>query len=219
MADDDDTGQDDGEPEGDAWTAATVTDEHACPECGRTFKTPGALGLHRKAVHGVESGRDRGERNKGKRGKRDGSPRRTDQSGRERQSRRARQVRETLEELTTFSDELRGRNDDVPAQQLADVIRRDASKIADSLAWVAERLTPVGLLIDRTMGHGGIITIARGFTGVIGHGLRSWRQLLARRQSELNVEREAIYLGDDEPEFEPEPVGDAPAFDGTADGS
>jgi hypothetical protein len=33
--------------------AATVAAELSCPECGRTFTRPAALGAHRKAAHGI----------------------------------------------------------------------------------------------------------------------------------------------------------------------
>lgn len=47
--------------------ARTQPDQGAliCPECGRTFERPAALGAHRRAAHGVAgtSGRSRSSRN------------------------------------------------------------------------------------------------------------------------------------------------------------
>lgn len=34
-------------------TESSQSDEFACPECGKTFKSPAGLGAHRSRVHGV----------------------------------------------------------------------------------------------------------------------------------------------------------------------
>jgi hypothetical protein len=159
--------------------------EHLCPECGKPFKSAAGLGTHRLHTHGVESPRTKPDVDGApkRRGRPKGSSR-----GSVRRERREQAVKETLLELAQFSDEMQGRGQ-AAAETLAEVIKRDAGKIAISLSWVGEKLTPVGFLIDRTMGHGGVITIARGFNGVIMHAVRSWRELLQRRAAEAEFEQ------------------------------
>ena len=155
---------------------------YVCPECGEGFRLAMRLGLHRKREHGVEgqSKSSRQEREQRRRGglksgkpRAEGSPRRPSESS---QQRRARAIRETLLEFVEFTDEARGRSE-VPPRDLADVIRRDASKLANSLAWAAERFNPLAWAIDQLAGHGGVITFVRGFMGVgtwlVGHWRRS----------------------------------------------
>lgn len=195
---DDDTG--DGGT-GDAWSNAQVIEGqgHECPECGESFKSLPGLATHRKLKHGVESARGRGERS---RGSRDRSPRRSSgDGGEQRVQRRQRQVRETLEEFTELARELRGDTGEQPGS-LAEVIRRDADKIATSLSWVAEKFTPIGFAIDKLTGHGGILTVARGFNGVIVHGLRSWRVMLARRAEAEQLAQMGLYPTGEEPDLD-----------------
>lgn len=178
----DDDADDDAAARGDGWENATVVDEPVvdsegrlvCDECQKTFKNRRSLNEHKREYHRKDG---RQPRTHG-RGSSEGSPRRGTPKSGNRQERRARQVRETLQELTAFSDELRGRSTE-PAVDLADVIRRDAVRIAESISWVAERFNPLGTLIDWTTGHGGVITIARGFSGVGRWVTRRWRTMIA----------------------------------------
>ncbi len=155
-----------------------------CEVCGREFESKFQLGTHRwnshklRTVKAPPSGRGPG-RPKGSSSR----PRRaaaTDDSESARQARRRKAVRETLLELTTFTDELRGRGEGEVAD-LADVIRRDADKLASSVAWIEERFTPLGRVIDLAFGHGGVITVGRGFMGVGSWVLGRWRTLLTER--------------------------------------
>jgi hypothetical protein len=47
---------------------ATAALELTCPECGRTFTRPAALGAHRKAAHGIAGAKSTAKR--GRRGRR-----------------------------------------------------------------------------------------------------------------------------------------------------
>ena len=169
--------------------------EHNCPECGESFQTASGMATHRSIKHGVTGS---SETTKRRRSGGDGSPKRPGRPRGGRRERREQAVRETLQELAQFSEEMQGRGT-ASAETLAEVIKRDAPKIAVSLSWVGEKLTPVGFLIDRTMGHGGVITIARGFNGVIMHAVRQWRELLHRRaeQAELDLLNEQLNVDPD----------------------
>jgi hypothetical protein len=173
---------DERQTEAEALAAAGATKDeagsgHVCPECGEEFSSPMRLGLHRYQKHGIR-GRDAQRKAAG-----GGSRRSTSASrpGESRQAKRRRAVRETLLELTDFTDELRGRGRTEPVD-LADVIRRDADKIADALAHAAERFNPLAFAIDKLAGHGGVITFARGFLGLGTWLARKWRQGLAARE-------------------------------------
>jgi hypothetical protein len=177
----------------------------SCPECGKPFTSPMQLGAHRSQAHGVKGGSRAAAKRRGElppeeerrgpgRPRKDGSPARPRHGGGSRQERRRKAVQDTLIELVSFTDEARGR-DTGPPVDLADVIRRDAAKIANSVAWLAERFNPLGRVIDLGFGHGGVITIARGFLGVGTWTLGHWRQLLEQRSAvdptELTAEQVA----------------------------
>jgi hypothetical protein len=84
---------------------------------------------------------------------------------------------------------------------LADILRGDADRIAGSLAWTAERFSPLGRLIDAALGHGGIVTIAQGFLGVgrwmIGRARLRASQLQAAADKQRLAEAGAGEYGDD----------------------
>ena len=155
---------------------------HVCPECGETFKLAMTMGAHRAKVHGVPGsskttkytrrGRPPGSRNK----ERTSSPHES----------RRKAIRETLIEFVDFADELGGRSDQKP-KDIRDVIRRDADKLGDSIAYLADRFNPLGLVVDATMGHGGVISMARGFMGVGTWIVAHWQQLLRSRKPEVAV--------------------------------
>lgn len=200
------------EPEPDPWEGASVVEGERdtpaaddggveCPECGARLKNRKSLGGHMRDVHKIKGGI--GGRGPG-RPRKDGNPSRPPSGNR--QERRRRLVQETLIELSEFTDELRGRSE-LPAVDLSDLIRRDAAKIANSVAWVAERFNPLGTLIDLTTGHGGAITIMRGFTGVGGWVLRRWRTLLSERERE-QAQPGALYADQLGPEGEGLPTVD-----------
>lgn len=177
MAEDD--GRDD-EPNEDAG----ANDELVCPECEAagnhvTFASPLNLGAHRRMAHGVAG--------KG-RGKSGGSKRRTSTSTNppkgSRVERRRKAVAETLRELVEFRDAARGDAFAGEPEHLADVIRRDADRIAQAVAWIAERVNPLGHGIDLLLGHGGPVTVLRGFLGVGTWTLQHWRKMIADRNAE-----------------------------------
>lgn len=183
---DDDAADDVAEPDGDEAAGGDLD----CPECGKTFASKLALGAHRAQAHGVRGSSQRSkrrQRNAAGDGERRpvGRPRKTAAADAEpaRQARRRKAVRETLTEIVSFTDEARGRGDDTGGGDLADVIRRDADKIANSIAWLAERFNPMGRLIDLAFGHGGIVTVGRGFLGVGTWTLSHWRQLIRERET------------------------------------
>lgn len=161
---------------------------YACPEpgCEKTFSSKLALGGHRATMHGYRSStRHKGKSGRGPgRPRKDGSPARPRETGAESKSqeRRRKVVRETLIEVATFQDQLAGLETGDPSR-LADVIKRDADKIANSVAWIAERFNPLGRGIDLLLGHGGPVTILRGFMGLGRFTLARW-QAAARRQQE-----------------------------------
>lgn len=161
------------------------SDELVCPDCDAgPFTSKLSLGAHRYHKHGVKgtaghkksSGRPRGRppgsKNRGEAGASEGES--------ARQARRRKAVRDTLVEFVSFMDEARGRSD-APAADLSDVIRRDADKIANSVAWIAERFLSLGRMIDLLLGHGGPLTVARGFLGVGTWTLAHWRETLRHR--------------------------------------
>lgn len=190
-----------GEAEPGAAPAPDSARPYACPGCEKTYTSQGGLRAHliSHPSHGqMPSFRKERKEQKGKSG--DASPRRGRVAGAaagSRQERRRKAVRETIEELTDLTIEVRRGSGQEP-DNLADVLRRDADKIATSLSWIAERVNPLGRFIDLAMGHGGAFTIARGFNGVGIWFLRTWRQALARRaEADAAAHEQAFYLGDE----------------------
>lgn len=184
----------DREEETDASAGDSEADSLVCPDCGETLSSKMLLGAHRFHKHGIRGSSGKAKKRRGESsGRGPGRPRTTAAAGDDgetaRQKRRRRAVKETLVELTSFTDELRGRGL-APAEDLADVIRRDADKIANSVAWIAERFNPLGRMIDLGFGHGGLVTVGRGFMGVGTWLLRSWRGMLQERAAggELTAE-------------------------------
>lgn len=181
---------------------------HACPECGQEFATPLLLGAHRRFKHGVtgSSKRARRERESRARGE-NPRPSQSRSRGETRQARRAKAIHETLTEFLQFRAEVRGEETATP-ELLADVIRRDSKKIADALAWAAERVNPLGRLVDVLAGHGGPVTFLRGFLGVAGWTVRKWRQGLAERELQEQIPQDGY---PDTPQGDPVPGMDLDA--------
>lgn len=153
---------------------------HECPECGRSFSTAMGLGLHRSREHGVKGINRRRKESGG----RDRAPRRT----RETHSRsdRSRLVSESITELV---DLFQRRGDNVAAMSVADVLRRDADKIGDALASLAERqlFSALGPVIDTLFGAGGPLS----FITALGP---TFRKLLAGRPPRRHVDDELAQL-------------------------
>lgn len=154
--------------------AARESKEFVCdePDCGRSFKTKMGLGYHKRKAHNI-LGEDakRADRPKASTGSRGGS-----------QSSRKRKVKETLDELADTIDDLSGRRTSEEPLTFPEMLRSYGDGIAGSLAWTAERVTPLGLVIDRMLGHGGIVTIAQGFLRPGRWLLVRWRGWAASRQ-------------------------------------
>lgn len=162
--------------------------QHVCPECGETFGSPMHLGLHRFRSHGVRN-------TKGEQGTGESRPRRGRPPGSRTASahdRRRKQVRETLQEIVGFRDELRGTSTAEPSD-LADVIRRDADKIAEMVACWCDILNPLGKVVDRFM-HGVVIATVRGLAGIATQMVKRMRESAEQREQEQTM---AGILGED----------------------
>lgn len=147
------TGTDDGDRDGDGLS---------CPECGKTFSSKLLLGSHRFREHGVRgSSKSADKRRRGTAGKRRRSSSSTppDRSAR---SKRARMVAETATEL---ADLFEGSTANVDSLTIAGVIRRDADRMGDTLAALAERslFGWLGPVIDNLFGAGGPLSFLRAF--------------------------------------------------------
>lgn len=175
---------------GDPSDPADATETHACPECGDEFQSKVRLGIHRRSAHGVIGGRA-GRKQRAA----DASPEREPKDDRGRQGRRKREVAGTLRELADLAADFRGRDggSDLP-EHLADLIRRDADPIATSIAAIAEKLTPLGTIVDWTCGRGGLLTIATGFSGLLRWLLRSGRNRNAQsaEQQQMQIQYDAL---------------------------
>lgn len=155
----------------DPGAGASDSDGVECPDCGLTFDNKIKLGIHRAKEHGIEG------INKRKRGRssgdRDAAPERPHRPSPQTKTKRARLVSETLVEL---ADLLERRGDNVDALTVAGVIRRDADKIGNALAGLAERrmFAPFGPIIDALFGDGGPLS----FITALGP---TFRKLIAAR--------------------------------------
>lgn len=159
-------------------TPAATPGAKVCPECGREFTGKTAallLGVHRKNEHGIAGQKKQRSGRPPGRPRRDGAP-----AGRPGPTptleRRRRDVAQTIRELLELRDTARGEEPDEAYQEtLADVIRRDADRIAFSIARLADWFAPVGVAIDRLCGSKGVLTVATGLSGIIRHGIRQAR--------------------------------------------
>lgn len=167
----------DDEPEVDVDETPPAGKEFVCdePDCGRSFKTKMGLGYHKRKAHNIvgEDTAKRADRQKASSSSRGGS-----------QGSRKRKVKETLDELADTIDDLSGRRQEGEPLTFPEMLRSYGDGIAGSLAWTAERVTPLGLVIDRTLGHGGLVTIAQGFLRPGRWLLVRWRGWAASRQQE-----------------------------------
>lgn len=155
--------------------------EHFCPECGEGFDSKPKLGLHRFRKHGIRGSSESSQR---RRGTTDKAPRRkTVPAGG--QPRRSKLVAATLRELADMSDGIRGRFGDDDAT-IADTIRRDADKMGEALAALAERLGVLGLLIDTLFGAGGPLGLFMAFGPTLRKTMGAGRaHREARQQAQL----------------------------------
>ena len=159
---------------------------YECPECGERFRLAMQLGLHRRRAHGVEGSSGKGKSKSG--------TTRTRQPKQSAHTRRRQQIRETLLEVVSFRDEMRGIATEEPVE-LADVIRRDADKIAEMVACWADQLNPLGAVVDRLM-HGTVIATIRGMSGLAKWFVRTMRE---ERQPDMPEFGEEVASGDGEP--------------------
>lgn len=174
-----------------------------CAGCGADFKTRPNLTRHkRENGHGSSTGATRPRRTD------DASPSR--ERGRPpkvgRQSRREQAIRETIEEAVQLAKVARG-GPQIDVASLVDVLDRDKARLAVSISWLAEKFNPLGKLIDWTMGHGGVLTIVRGFSGVGSWTLGKWRTMLVEREQQVD---EPLFV-EDLPVEPVEPVEPGPA--------
>lgn len=163
---------------------------HVCPECGAEYKLAMHLGLHRRREHGVQGS-----------AKQSSPKRKRTSSGGGRdstQTRRRKAISETLLELVTFSDDLRGQSV-IDTSSLADVIRRDADRIADAIAAWAEKAPPVGALID-IIAHGLVVKTFRGFQGLARLAVN--RSRLRKQQQAEQDGWENVGLTEEQAEYE-----------------
>lgn len=99
--------------------------------------------------------------------------------------RRKRLVKETIDDFASFAATLKGDDTSDPGN-LPAIIRSNAEDLAFGIAAIAERLTPLGMLIDRVCGRGGILSIARSFSSI-----GKWIVYRIR----TNKARRAAYIG------------------------
>ena len=99
-----------------------------------------------------------------KEGKVDKAPRRgnTSTANERKRAERKRQAKATLEELANLMDAAQGRGD-APAESLADIVRRDAEAMAETIANMAARFTPAAFLVDKVFGAGGPLSMLVSF--------------------------------------------------------
>lgn len=160
--------------------------QHECPECSRGFASKATLGFHRWRVHGV-AGSSRKSKEAGSAGGSEGKPER--RPARPSKGRRAQLVSETMRELADLADSLRGRAES-DGLTIAGTIRRDADRMGDALAGLAERsmFGFVGLLIDALFGAGGPLSLVTAF----GPTARKTMEARPRRVGDLD-DRQAEY--------------------------
>lgn len=158
--------------------------EHFCPECGDGFDSKAKLGLHRFRKHGVRGSSDSSKR---RRGGTDKTPARKQQPKAAGRPQRARLVETGLKEFADMADGLRGRFalDDL---SIADTIRRDADKMGEALASLAERFGFLGLLIDVVFGPAGPLGLFVAFGPTLRKTVASGRdRRSARDEARLNA--------------------------------
>lgn len=157
--------------------------QHECPECGEGFASKSRLGFHRWKEHGVAGARRRsGKGAGGDEGKPDRRPSRPSKT------RRAQLVSETARELADWIDSLAGRAEP-DSLTIADTIRRDADRMGDALAGLAERslFGFLGLIIDALFGAGGPLSLVTAF------GPTARKTMAARPRHEDLDDRQAEY--------------------------
>jgi hypothetical protein len=98
-----------------------------------------------------------------------------------RKGRRKQQAQETIEELVELVDELRGRGSSSVNDDLADIARRDAGKMAEWMASFAERFAPFGFVLDNFLGAGGPLSAFRAFGPFVRKLLQSMREIRRER--------------------------------------
>jgi hypothetical protein len=163
--------------------------EHLCPECGQGYATKATLGFHRWKVHGVRGS----SRKQKKGGGGEGEPRRQREGVSK--SRRAQLVSETMRELADLADSLRGRAQ-VDAATIADTIRRDADRMGDALAGLAERsiFGFLGPIIDALFGAGGPLSLVTAFGPTVRKTMAAHPRREGGDLAALQAEYERLYV-------------------------
>ena len=100
-------------------------------------------------------------------------------------SKRKQQARETILELVELADGIRGRGNGQP-EDLADIARRDADRMADAIAAVSVRVPPFGMILDRVLGAGGPLSILLAFGPFVRKLLERMRQIKQERDRVAN---------------------------------
>jgi hypothetical protein len=164
-----------------------------CPECGQGFATKATLGYHRWREHGVRGSSRRSAAKRKAGGGGESEPRRPREGVSK--GRRAQLVSETMRELADLADSLRGRAL-ADSATIADTIRRDADRMGDALAGLAERsiFGFLGPIIDALFGAGGPLSLVTAF----GPTVRKTMAARPRREGDdltaLQTEYERIYV-------------------------
>lgn len=104
---------------------------------------------------------------------------------------RKRRAKESIEELANLLDEMRGRSTD-PVEDLVDIVRRDADKMADVIASAAGRLPPVAFVVDRLFGAGGPLSIVQGFGPFLRALLRKAREVREQQAEAYAAEQDRL---------------------------
>ena len=137
--------------------ADELGDVEVCPDCGEEFTGRwrfARIANHRRSKHGwVKPPKERGTKDGGSprkpgRPKKDASPVRPGSRS---------QRRQRIAQTITRAVDLYENRGAEAAESIAATIRRDADKIAGFLAAVADNFNPLGALVDKTLGDGGIV--------------------------------------------------------------
>ena len=165
---------------------AEPTSGHACPECGQEFANRVRLGMHRRAEHGILGKNASAAAGKGKR---HASPRRP--AGAAAAASRSSRSRKISESLTELVDLFERRTDNIDAHTLAEIIRRDADKIGEALAALADRrmFAPLGTAIDLLFGTGGPLSFLTALGPTVRKLLAGRTQARAERRAAAEHER------------------------------
>lgn len=107
-----------------------------------------------------------------------------------RQAERKRNVKETLLETAELLDALRGRTEDQEAESLVEIVRRDADRMAETLASMADRFDPAAFVVDHLFGAGGPLSILTSFGPFLRSLIVQAREIRARQVAEWEAMQE-----------------------------